>query len=403
MMPVVGARLGLVMLVAVAACGGEPPDLLDLSDQVAVVGQELTVELRGVDPDSTSLTYSFTPDVELTSRATISRTPAGNGLFRWTPVAADVGAHVFDFTVSDGSHDTTVPITIDVRASGEGVPVFRQPLGSGRVVDLVATPCIDVDILVEDLDTPQVVIAEEEPKIAGAMFEQLDGTTATWHWCPTPQQVTDSNRYTLLLSADDAANPKAFKQYVLVLGGSSQTLIVNEIDYDNTGLDEFEYIEIYNPSGVTTSLVGLWVVLVNGSSSAEYDAVYLGLQDSLAAGAYLVIAGAGVDVPAGVQKIDPGWTSDAIQNGSPDGVAIIDDITLTVLDALSYEGSITAASIIGFPQPTSLVEGTALPDTTADSNDAIVTLCRLPNGSDTNNAASDWAVCQRTTGAPNAP
>ena len=402
-MPLVPARVGLVMIVAIAACGGEPPDLLDLSDQVAVVGQELAVELRGVDPDSTDLTYSFTPDVELTSRATMSETPAGNGLFRWTPVAADVGAHVFDFTVSDGSHDTTVSTMIDVRATGEGVPVFRQPLGSGRVVDLAATPCIDVDIVVEDMDSAQVVIAEEEPKIAGAMLEQLDGLTARWHWCPTPQQVADSDRYTLLLSADDGTNPKAVKQYILVLGGSAQTLIVNEIDYDNTGLDEFEYIEIYNPSSSTTSLVGLWVVLVNGATSAEYDAAYLGLEDSLAPGAYLVVAGAGVDVPPGVQKIDPGWTTDAIQNGSPDGVAIIDDVTLTVLDALSYEGPITAASIIGFPTTTSLVEGTALPDTTADSNDTIVTLCRLPNGTDTNNAASDWAVCQRTTGAANAP
>jgi hypothetical protein len=115
-----------------------------------------------------------------------------------------------------------------------------------------------------------------------------------------------------------------------------------------------------------------------------------------------VVAGAGVDVPVGVQKIDPGWTTDAIQNGSPDGVAIIDDVTLTVLDALSYEGSITAASIIGFQQPTSLVEGTALPDTTADSNDTIITLCRIPDGTDTNDAATDWTTCTRTTGAVNA-
>jgi hypothetical protein len=318
-------------------------------------------------------------------------------------VAADVGPHVFDFTVSDGSNDTTVPITIDVRASAAGVPVFRMPLGTGRVVDLSSNPCIDVDVLVEDQDTAEVMIAEDEPKISGTTFEQTSGTTAMWQWCPTPSQVAASNRYTLVLSADDGVNPKVFKNYVLVLGGASQTLIINEIDYDNTDLDEFEYVEIYNPSSATTSLVGLWLVFVNGATNAEYTAVYLGLEDSLEPGRYLVVAGAGVDVPVGVQKIDPGWTTDAIQNGPPDGVAIIDDVTLTVLDALSYEGSITAASIIGFPAPTSLVEGTPLPDTTADSNTTIITLCRLPDGTDTNNAATDWTTCTRTTGAANLP
>jgi hypothetical protein len=71
---------------------------------------------------------------------------------------------------------------------------------------------------------------------------------------------------------------------------------------------------------------------------------------------------------------------------------------------LSYEGSITNADIIGFPAPVSLVEGAPLPATVADSNTVILTMCRLPNGTDTNNNATDWTTCAtRTKATPNAP
>lgn len=392
----------LVPILATFACNtGSAPDLLGLSDQVAVVGQEMMLELNGVDPDGDRLTYKFEADTVLEGRATITQTPDGKGVFRWTPVAADLGAHSIDFKVSDGGHETVVTITVDVRATAAGVPVFLQPLGTGRVVNLGADPCITVDIVVEDQDTAQVTIAEEEPKIAGAMYSQQSGTTAMWRWCPTATQVAETDRYTLILSADDGEHPKTMKNYVLVLGAAPPKLVINEIDYDNTGTDSYEYVEILNTGESTVSLAGLYLVLVNGATSAEYDAVYLGYALELLPHEYLMVAGAGVDVPTTVSKLDPGWTTDAIQNGAPDGIAIIDDVTLTVLDAVSYEGSITAASIIGFASPQNLVEGTAT--SAADSDSSIVTICRLPDGTDTNNAANDWAMCSRTKGAANTP
>lgn len=384
---------------ATACSSGSPPDLLGLTDQVAVVGQEMTLELRGVDPDGQNLRYSFAADYEAGGRAMITQLPSGSGLFRWTPIASDVGMHVFDFTASDGDHETTVSITIDVRTSGGNVPVFRQPLGTGRVVDVTTTACIDVAILVEDADTAQVTIAEDEPKIDGAMFDQDSGTTASWRWCPTNAQVAASDRYTLTLSADDGQGHRTVKNYVLVLNGNPQTLVINEVDYDNTSTDMYEYVEVYNPGTKDVALEGLWVVFVNGATGLEYNAVYLGNLDVLPAKRYLLIGGAGVDVPAGTLKIDPGWTTEVIENGAPDGIAIIDDVTRTVLDALSYEGPITQAYILGFPAPVSLVEGTPLPASVADSDTVIRTLCRYPDGADTNNAATDWTTCATRTKA----
>ena len=121
------------------------------------------------------------------------------------------------------------------------------------------------------------------------------------------------------------------------------------------------------------------LVLVNGGDGLEYARV--DLTGSLAAGAYLSI-------------------SIEAQNGAPDGVALIDTASGALLDALSYEGEITAA-VIG-SQTYNLVEGTALAATVADSNTVDGSLSRIPDGHDTNNAASDWAFTQtKTPGAAN--
>jgi len=170
-------------------------------------------------------------------------------------------------------------------------------------------------------------------------------------------------------------------------------LVINEVDYDNIGTDNTEYVEIFNPSGAAISLAGKTLYLVNGANSEVYATVDLSTATSLPSHGYLVIAGAGVTVPASALKIDPGWTHDAIQNGAPDGIALVDTTNNTLIDAFSYEGSITAAMLPGFATPPSLVEGTALASTVADSNTADGSLCRHPDGQDTDNAATDWAFC----------
>jgi hypothetical protein len=392
-------RWALVLAGLAAGCNsGAAPDILGLSDQVAVVGTELVLELEGTDADGDNLTYGVKADIPLEGAATVSQTPAGNGVFRWTPLASDVGQRAFDFTVSDGDHTTTVSIAIDVRATAAGIPVFRQPLGTGRVVNLSTDPCMTIDILIEDEDTAQVTIAEVDPTIAGGELNQTAGLTGSWHWCPTSAQVAESNRYTLLLSADDGDH-KTIKEFVIVLGGGgSSGLIINEIDYDNIGTDSIEMVELLNVTSGSLSLAGLKVALVNGATNATYQTIDLGSVGSLDAGQYLVLTSAStLGVSTTAKRIDPQWTQDQIQNGPMDGLAVFDSVTLTVLDALAYEGPITAAILPGFAAPVSLVEGTALPATNEDSNDAIRTICRFPNGVDTNDAATDWTMCGTLT------
>ncbi len=190
---------------------------------------------------------------------------------------------------------------------------------------------------------------------------------------------------------------------ITVINNGGNNLVINEVDYDQINTDSAEYIEIYNPTGAAVSLANVGVVLINGAPTvlAAYPTptsiIDLSSLGSLPANGYLVLAGANIAVPSGVLKLDPGWTSDEIQNGAPDGVALVDTATGTLIDALSYEGSITMADVPGIATPVSLVEGTALSGAVTDSNVTPGALCRSPNGADTDNANADWKFCATLT------
>src|SRR6185312_3555649 len=119
------------------------------------------------------------------------------------------------------------------------------------------------------------------------------------------------------------------------LGGSTATtavtigtdhLVINELDYDNVGTgDTSEFIEIYNPSSADADLTGITIYLVNGNGNQTYATIDLTSVGSLASHDYLVIAGSNVTAANG-NKYDPGWGTggDKIQNGPPDGIALVD-------------------------------------------------------------------------------
>jgi hypothetical protein len=198
----------------------------------------------------------------------------------------------------------------------------------------------------------------------------------------------------------DAASFSTAITIVATLG----KLVINEIDYDTVGSpDNLEFIELYNGTGADVSMVGKTVVLVNGANNATYKVIALDSAGTLAAGAYLLIAQAAVTAPAGTVRIALTGT-DQVQNGSPDGVALVDTVSGTIIDKLAYEGAMTAVAVTGVTGTVSLVEGTVLPATVADSNTAVGSLARNPDGTDTDNAATDWAFTSNITpGAANMP
>ncbi|MBI4704446.1 MAG: hypothetical protein HY744_25365 [Deltaproteobacteria bacterium] len=216
---------------ALLGCGADnqPPTLDPLVDgQKAFVNQEFVLRLTAQDPDGDPLAFEFASDLAgVHNRAGITTSGSGTALFHFTPLLADLGDWHFDFIVSDGEDEARQTISISVAQLGEGsgAPVFVQPLGSGTTFDLQKQDCkqqpFEVPVAVEDPDSASVVIDHEEPRIAGSEMTQTGPMTARWTFCPSPQQVTESDRYTLILSADDGQNRKTLKSYLIVLLGGS--------------------------------------------------------------------------------------------------------------------------------------------------------------------------------------
>lgn len=261
--------------------------------------------------------------------------------------------------------------------------------------------------------TTMLTVTLDIPAPAGGTAVSLALLPANAGTAPASVTVQE-NQLTAMVSYADA-NMVTSAMLTATLGMSSSTatistttpaaaLVLNEIDYDIVGSpDNLEYIEIKNTSADAQSLADIAIVLVNGSNNTEYARFALASALQLSAGGRLVIGPANLTVDAAGRLFTPSnWGAmDVLQNGAPDGIAIINTATNTVIDALSYEGSMASVQLTGFAARVSLVEGTALAATVADSNTVAGALCRMPDGMDSNNATTDWKFCNMTAGAAN--
>lgn len=104
-------------------------------------------------------------------------------------------------------------------------------------------------------------------------------------------------------------------------------VFINEIHYDNFGTDLGEFVEVAGPAG--TGLTGWSIVLYNGASPfVAYRTDFL--------------SGSIPNQSNGYGTTAINYSSGRIQNGSPDGVALI-NASSTLVQFLSYEGVLTAS------------------------------------------------------------
>ncbi|MGB5246149.1 MAG: hypothetical protein WBN34_06345, partial [Woeseia sp.] len=121
-----------------------------------------------------------------------------------------------------------------------------------------------------------------------------------------------------------ARNLSLLVLYSFASTAAAQTVFINEIHYDNDGTDSGEAIEVAGPAG--TDLTGWSIVLYNGSNGAVYGTTDL--------------SGVITNQQAGFGTVVVSYPSNGIQNGSPDGIALVN--AGTVIQFLSYEGTLTA-------------------------------------------------------------
>jgi hypothetical protein len=118
--------------------------------------------------------------------------------------------------------------------------------------------------------------------------------------------------------------------FMLPVSLHATPIFVNEIHYDNDGIDTGEAVEIAGVAG--SDLAGWSLVLYNGNSGGSYKTELL--------------AGSIPDQQSGYGTLF--FSIAGIQNGAPDGIALV-DAGSHVIQFLSYEGAFDA---VGGPADT---------------------------------------------------
>ncbi|MBK8172637.1 MAG: PPC domain-containing protein [Sandaracinaceae bacterium] len=217
------ARL-LVVLVAVAssACAsGSMPTFDPVAPATVAVNETLRLALSIQNPENLSLSFSFRTDEgdDLGSTASITGTASG-AQFRWSPIASQVGEHQVTFVLTSSAGTSEQSTVIRVVPSRDQAPVFLLP-GAGGSFDLETTSCVDFDIEVRDEDSTAVDIrARGALPDLSAQITQTGAKSAEFHWCPTPEQVSAQERWTIRLEADDGDHAPTPHDYIAVLRGT---------------------------------------------------------------------------------------------------------------------------------------------------------------------------------------
>ncbi len=166
-----------------------------------------------------------------------------------------------------------------------------------------------------------------------AANQPVAGTTFTWSSTESGVATVNANGLASAVAPGDAqivaAAPNGVADtadlHVAAPTGLPATRF-SEIHYDNFGTDAGEAIEFEGPAG--TDLTGWSVVLYNGNGGVRYDTRNF-------------LIGAIGDQCDGRGVVLLQYPQDGIQNGSPDGFALV-NAAAQVVEFLSYEGTFTA-------------------------------------------------------------
>ncbi|MBW7909331.1 MAG: LamG domain-containing protein [Kiritimatiellae bacterium] len=118
---------------------------------------------------------------------------------------------------------------------------------------------------------------------------------------------------------------RAFSVVDVTPGSVYSDLWINELHYDDPGTDTNEFIEVAGAAG--TALSAYKLILYNGNDGKKYNE--------------LTLSGTIPNQVGGYGAAYFAYGKDGIQNGAPDGIALVKSST-NVLSFISYEGTVLA-------------------------------------------------------------
>ena len=398
-------------------CEIEQPSL---GDAVSVTGTtgEFRTQRQVAQVANLSITGVNAGDVTPTSASIADAAVGGEGdalegmlLSIEDATVSGVDAGAGNFTLTDGDASLLVD---DFLLTFPSLPTEGQALprvdGVLRVTEQGGARVFSLNPrLASDLDVGPLSVAASGPAsvIAGAAFEvevslnqaapagglTLDYTVEPAGAVAGPAEIVIAEGDTETIAAFTAGaqaqagvtitvGESATVSLDVIEAGEAPVLQINELDYDQSGSDTGEFLEIYNAGASAVPLAGYVVETVNGSGNVVYGTYALAdAGATLPAGGYLVIGVPAIinAVPEGVLTLEA--ATNFLQNGAPDGVRLVSDQGF--VDGVAYEGNIAGVG-----------EGDSLEGENGDDSYGRCT-------PDTNNNAADFTLGAPTPGAPN--
>ncbi len=229
------------------------------------------------------------------------------------------------YTVSDGNGSTdTATVTITVTGENDAPELTLAATASVEENTTAVTTASAFDV-----DGDQVTFSLSGDD--AALFAIDADGVLTFKDAPdfeTPADADGDNTYDVTVTASDGALSDSADIAVTVTDvdeGLAPKVWINEFHYDNAGSDVGEFIELAGTAGV--DLTGWSVVLYNGSNGTAYNTIAL--------------SGALADTAGGFGFDVTDLPSNGLQNGAPDGIALV-DASGDVVEFISYEGTLTA-------------------------------------------------------------
>lgn len=293
--------LGSVSFVASGLQNGAP-DGLALVDSTGKVVQFISYEgsFTATDGAAAGMTSADVGVSETTS------TPAGYSL-----QLVGTGVSYADFSWQAPAADSpNQPNTGQV--FGSSTPVNQAPTAS------FSETCINLSCTF-DAGTS----SDSDGSIISFDWSFGDGGTATG---ATPLHNYDADGdYTVTLTVTDNDGASASSSTNITVINVISTPWINEFHYDNKKTDVNEFIEIAGSAG--TDLSGWTIEVYNGGNGTVYNTFNL--------------SGVIANQQNGMGTL--GFDTFGLQNGAPDGIALIDD-SGKLVQFLSYEGTMTATN-----------------------------------------------------------
>lgn len=253
---------------AASSCGGSVPvRIVGMDDQEVAVGDLLELTVRGTVSGDIALDSPMLADAQVVPLVSETAT----AIFRWIPLASDVGIKTLTFSLHAGGQQATESVIVTVQPSEIGRPKF---VGTpyNILLDLSQTKTATLPIMVKDDDSEEVmmeVVPGTELQNA-TLTVGAGGKTAMFTFAPTPAQLADRCSFGTQLRVRDPGGLESLAGVFIEARngcGAEPGILINEILYDPpAGFDpnndgkqnttEDEFIEMVNVSTKPIELGG---------------------------------------------------------------------------------------------------------------------------------------------------